>query len=318
MNDPARKTKLRSVTRVARLAWVLPLSLSSFAFYRSVRLALRPVRMLSHRRSQEESGRWRLNATKRDLQGLRLALMMTSGPRANSHAVIGVIDLLDVKSSISIDVAAAGRAARSWSAVIYRIPQAITVAAVGSTDAPFDEPWKTFSLEPGRYTVAMRCYHPSEPVELPAVRVDGQERVPPCAIPGSERSFEPVRDKRSLFYLFLHYYVFHVLDYRDWLPSSFVEREFLPVGNPQTKFRFGAARKGQSISLRLSPELLATYDVFFTLYNRCSFPVTWCAITGERHTVDPCARDGFYLVRMHRRTAAPAPFEGGWVEIVVA
>jgi hypothetical protein len=218
---------VRTATRVLRLAWVLPLSLLSFAFYRVVRLALRPVRMASLRRRREVAGQWRLNATERDLKGLRLALMMTTGPRANPHAIIGVI---------------------------------------------------------------------------------GADQVLARAIPGAARSFEAVRDKRGLFYLCLHYYVFHALDHRDWLPAAFVEREFLPAGNPQTRFRFGAVRRGQSITLTLAPALLATHAVFFTLYNRHSFPVTWYPIADEHHTTAPCACAGFYLVRIQQLAAQAGRF----------
>jgi hypothetical protein len=303
--------------RVLRLAWVLPLSLLSFAFYRAVRLALRPVRMASLRRRREDAGQWRLNATGRDLRGVRLALMMTTGPRANPHAIIGVIDLLAVKRSISLDVAAASHAARSWSAVIYRLPRAATVAAVGSSDAPFAGPWQTVPLPPGRYAIAMRYYHAQDPVEFPAVRVDEAEQVLARAIPGAGRSFEAVRDKRSLFYLFLHYYVFNALEYRAWLPRSFVEREFLPAGNPQTRFRFGSVREGQSIAFSLAPALLATHDVFFTLYNRHSFPVAWYPISAEQHTTRRCARDGFYLVRMQQHAARAVRFDDAWIAVAV-
>jgi hypothetical protein len=308
---------VRTATRVLRLAWVLPLSLLSFAFYRVVRLALRPVRMASLRRRREVAGQWRLNATERDLKGLRLALMMTTGPRANPHAIIGVIDLLAVRRSISLDVAAASRAARSWSAVIYRLPEAVTVAAVGSADAPFTEPWRTVPLPPGRYAIAMRHYHARDPVEFPAVRVDGADQVLARAIPGAARSFEAVRDKRGLFYLCLHYYVFHALDHRDWLPAAFVEREFLPAGNPQTRFRFGAVRRGQSITLTLAPALLATHAVFFTLYNRHSFPVTWYPIADEHHTTAPCACAGFYLVRIQQLAAQAGRFDDAWIDVTV-
>lgn len=306
-------SRASAVMRLVRLLWVVPLSLCSFAFHRAMRLVFRGLAARALRHDVARAHRWKVLSRETLARRGTIPVLMLTAPRWNTHAIIGNFGPLEVKGSLSLDVAAAARSARSWSIVVYRFPHNITVDSAGSIDPPSADPWRTISLAPGTYSLGLRYYHITDASELPAVRVDGQDHVPARTIPGDALSvYDVVQGRRSVFYLLVHYYVFHVLDYRDWLPAAFVKREFLPVGNPQTEFRYGAVRRGQSISLQLSPSLLASYDVFFTLYNRCSFPVTWYVVTAAQHHTGPVAATGFYLVRMHRRTAGSEPFDEGW------
>jgi hypothetical protein len=305
-----------SVVRIVRLLWVVPLSLCSFAFYRVARRVLRASNARLLGGAADDPHHWQV--LPRTLLTRRGALptMMTTGPRLNPHAIIATVGPLEVKGLISLEVTAAARSARSWSIVVYRFPGFVTVGSVGSNDPPAPGPWKDVSLPPGTYSLGLRYYHPADAIELPAVRVDGQDSVPVLTIPeGALSAWDGVRGRRGLFYLCLHYYMFNLLDYRAWLPRAFVAREFLPVGNPQTHFDYGAVRRGQALTLVTSPALLATHDVFFTLYNRHSFPVTWSLITATEHDTGPVPATGFYLVRMHRRSSEPAIFEDAWITV---
>lgn len=311
-------SRAHSVARLVRLPWIAPLSMCSFAFYRVMRAGFRARGPRLARRDAAQAPGWQV--LPRALLAHRGALpwMMTTGPRLNAHAVIGMSDPLEVNGSLSVHIADAARSARSWSIVIYELPRFRTVATIGSNDAASSGPWQDVPLPPGSYSLGLRYYHPADSIDLPAVRVDGHERVPALTIPENALSvWDSVRDRRSMFYLFLHYYMFNLLDYRAWFPEELIEREFLPVGNPQTHFHYGAVRKGQSVTLRSAPALLATHDVFFTLYNRCSFPVIWAPILAAEHAV-AVPTTGFYLVRMHRRSSEPAVFERDWITVQIA
>lgn len=306
-----------AIVRLVRLLWVVPLSLCSFAFHRAMLALFRALAARVLRREAAQGNRWKVLTPALLARRGALPLIMLDGPRWNTHAIIGQAGPLEVKGVLSIDAGAAARSARSWSIVIYRFPRSITIASIGSTGPALAEPWQNIPLPPGSYALGVRYYHPGDPIELPAVRVDGVEQVPPVTVAAPLSVYDTVRDRRGLFYRFIHHYIFHVLEYRDWLPAKFVRREFLPVGNPQTHFRYGAVRKGQSISLRLSPALLSAYDVFFTLYNRCSFPVDWYAVSTEQHDTRRVAADGFYLVRIHCRSTESRPFDDSWAGATV-
>jgi hypothetical protein len=307
------------VLRIVRLLWVVPLSLASFAFHRVMRAVFRSLAARAMHRDVQRGQRWQLLSRALLERRGTLTVIMLTAPRWNTHAIIGNAGPLEVKGSLSIDLAAAARSARSWSVVVYQFPRSITVASIGSIDSiepPSGEPWWTIALPPGTYSLGVRYYLTTDTIELPAVRIDGEDHLPARRVGADALAvYDAVRGRRGLFYLCAHYYVFHVLDYRAWLPAAFVQREFLPVGNPQTQFRYGAVRAGQSIALRFSPALLSGHDVFFTLYNRYSFPVTWCVLTAARHDTGPVAAAGFYLVRIHRRSQQTEPFDDGWVEV---
>ncbi|HET7500126.1 MAG TPA: DUF6208 family protein [Kofleriaceae bacterium] len=307
-----------SVARVVQLPWVAPLSVCSFAFHRAMRARLRARGPRIAGPDAARAPRWHLLPRALLAHRGALAWMMTTGPRLNAHAIIALSDPLAVRGALSLHVADAARSARTWSVVVYELPRFRTVATIGSNDAA-PAPWRDLELPPGSYALGVRYYHPADAAELPAVRVDGEDRVPALALPGQALSvWDSVRDRRGLFYRCLHYYMFHLLEYRDWFPAAFIEREFLPVGNPQTHFAYGAVRKGQSLMLRSDAALLATHDVFFTLYNRCSFPVTWYPITHEEHAIAEVPATGFYLVRMHRRAGELRAFERAWITVHAA
>lgn len=306
-----------AVARLVRLLWVVPLSLCSFAFHRVMRVVFRSLAARVMSRGVERANHWQVLS--RALLARRgvLPVILLTAPRWNTHAIIGNVGPIEVKRVLSIEVTAAARSARSWSIVVYRFPRLITVCSVGSNAPPSDDAWHNITLPPGTYSLGLRYYHTTDAVELPAVRVDSEPYVPALTMTADALSvYDAVRGRRGLFYLLVHYYVFHVLDYSAWLPTAFVQRELLPVGNPQTHFRYGTVRKGQSITLRLAPALLASHDVFYTLYNRCSFPVDWCTVTAELHQTGRMPVTGFYLVRIHRRSTASQPFDPGWIEVI--
>ena len=290
-------------------AWEIPLALMSFVFYRITRFCVQRLIHLSAIVSTAQSRRWRVFCAQEARSPLNLLAVMTSGPRLNTHAIVATVGPLHVKRTLRIHVVAAARSAMSWTVVVYTAPSHRTVASIGSLGTPRCEPWQTITLPPGRYRLALRYYQWSDRVELPAVAVDGIEAVPARVVPANVNDFYNDLGKRSNFlYLCLHYYAGTLLRYRTLLPRSLVEREYLPVGNPETTFYYGFLSSREALALDLDARLLKTHDVYFTLYNLASFPVQWYALTKRQHITSPSACDGTYLIRVHRRAQSPEPF----------
>lgn len=296
-------------TRRFDIAWEIPLTLMSFMFYRITRFCVQRLIHLNAMMSTAQSHWWRVFCAEEARSPLNLLAVMTSGPRLNTHAIVATVGPLHVKRTLRIHVAAAARSAASWTVVVYTAPGHRTVASVGSLGTPAREPWQAITLPPGRYRLALRYYQWSGRVELPAVEVDGIEAVPARIVPANVNDFYNDLGKRSNFlYLCLHYYAGTLLRYRALLPRSLVEREYLPVGNPETTFYYGFLSSGEALAVDLDARLLKTHDVYFTLYNRASFPTQWYALTESQHISAPSVCDGTYLIRVHRRAQSPEPF----------
>jgi hypothetical protein len=298
----------REQIRRFAVAWEIPLALMSFVFYQISRFCVQRLIHLNAIVSTAQSRRWRVFCAEEARSPLNLLAVMTSGPRLNTHAIVATVGPLQVKRTLRIHVAAAARSAASWTVVVYTAPSHRTVASAGSIGTPSSEPWQAIALPPGRYRLALRYYQWSDRVELPAVEVDGIEAVPARIVPADVNDFYNDLAKRSNFvYLCLHYYVGTLLRYRALLPRSLVEREYLPVGNPETTFYYGFVSGGEALAVELDAGLLKTHDVYFTLYNRASFPIQWYVLTEPQHITSPSPCDGTYLIRVHRRARSAEP-----------
>jgi Family of unknown function (DUF6208) len=240
-------------------------------------------------------------------QPLALPVIMTTGPRWNPHAVIATAGPIAVDGLLSIDRAPADASADLWTVVVHEFPNFYPVASAGSS-LPVSE----IRVRPGRYMLALRYYELKDGAELPAVTIDGGRVIPSSQLPNAPNAFYRDLHLRSgFFYRCLHYYVFEMLRLRERLPESFVRREYLPARNPETQFQFGFLRRGERVDLGSAHPLLATHDVYLTIYNRASFPVCWSKVTDSESASPPAANDGFYLIRANARDLAPAGFREG-------
>jgi hypothetical protein len=248
-----------------------------------------------------------------------LPIMMAMGPRWNTHAIVASAGPVRIKRSLGIRVDAAERSAKLWSIVICTFPGMQTVTSIGSTNSPFHKDVVTIDLKPGTYWLAVRYYQWSDNIELPSVIIDDVETIKTARIPPDINAFHRTLVHRTNWlYRSMHYYVFVLLQYKTWFPQSFVEKEFLPLGNPETHFCYGALNGGEFLRLELRPELLPDYSVYLTLYNRASLPLEWYSIETETHETAETGCDCMYLVRVHARRPVQRQLDPGWIKVTVS
>ena len=85
------------------LLWERPLGLASRSLFLAVRAVLRRIVTYKLRRGRETS-RWQLLSGELLQRRFALPVVMTEGPRWNTHAAIGRVGPLDVSASLAIDV----------------------------------------------------------------------------------------------------------------------------------------------------------------------------------------------------------------------
>ncbi len=277
------------------MSWVL--AVLSLASYQLVRIAFRIFQSAYFLVAPQRLLHWRTLSGELLNRPLALPVVMTTGPRWNPHAIISIAGPVSVVRSLRVDLQAAQRSARLWTMVVHKFPTDRIVATLGPSSAD-----GCLDLEPGRYALVLRYYEWSSTLELPAVDVDGRPGIPGCEVSVDVNEFYAGLGRRNnWFYWWLHYYVFVMLQHRDRLPASFVRRHYLPVGNPETEFVFGSMRRGEPLSLDAARAFLPSHHVYFTLYNRASFPVVWYPVRESMAHTEPALEDGYYLIRAHKR-----------------
>lgn len=300
-----RHSTSRHLTAAAE-ATLAPLS---FLAYRAARFGVQGLVRLHDRSHPAQASVWQI-LDAQAVKPFNLLALMTSAPRWNTHALIALAGPLTARHTLRVHAATAARSAPSWTIVVHAEPGHRIVASLGPSGDKDAGAWQALELPPGTYRLALRYYQPYPAAELPAVEVDGSQAVTSAAVPDDANSFyQTLAGRKSILYLCLHSYVCTLLRHRRWFPRSFVEREYLPAGNPQTEFRYGFVPAGTRLTIEMDPALLEANDVYFTAYNRASFPVAWYPLTESQHRTRVFARDGTYLIRIHARTASQRPGE---------
>jgi hypothetical protein len=290
-----------------KLFWEIPLSVFSWLFFHLMKFLLGKLYTFALSRMTSEAHVWKVFCEETLAQPLVLPIISTKGPRWNTHAVIVTAGPIETKQFLSLDVAAAFSSARSWSIVAYENPSYRTVASIESFSIKGDKEWHDLDLGPGKYSINLRYYGLSDGASAPEVKADGVLVVRTKPVPANSNDFYQGLHRRDhWFYAGLHYYVFHMLRFRKWLPPSLVRREYLPVGDPGTIFRYGFIRAGQCLKVNSGASLLENYDLYLTVYNRSSFPTAWQSIQDAACRTARAEKDGFYLIRIRRK---PAVFE---------
>ena len=287
--------------------WEIPLAVLSFLFYKLMKFVIGNLSIIYLYFNQGKAHQWHVLSAETLKIPLFLPLSMTKGPRWNTHAIIGTLGPFSVKSSMGLDIESADMSAKSWIAVVYSFPYFQTIGSIRSDSSKSEAQWSLLSLKPGKYWIGLRYYNWSEEVRLPAVIVDGVEIVSSQECPTDVNSFyDSLINRENWFYRFLHYYIFTLLQWQKFLPQSLVRREYLPVGAPDTEFFYGALPRKEILQVEVSSAVLSCYDVFLTIYNRSSFPVSWWQQQTETYQTAPMTSNGFYLIRVRPKSFSPA------------
>ena len=284
------------------LFWQIPLACLSFLLFKLVKLIVGLLYTVYLSVNQKRACQWQVLSTETLEKFLSLPVLMTKGPRWNTHALISTIGPFSVKQSISLDVESANLSANSWFAVVYRFPDYKTITSFQSELTKTGDRWQSITVKPGKYSLGLRYYDWNTFVKLPIVKLDDHVFVNAQEISTETNQFyKDLSQKSNGFYLALHYYIFVILKLRKYLPESFVRKEYLPVGAPDTDFFYHYFIKNQRLKIKLEAQLLQDYQVYLTLYNRASFPIFSQQIQQDHYSTDLIPIDGFYLIRMREK-----------------
>jgi hypothetical protein len=283
---------------------MIPPACASFVFFHAIKRLLKRLRQARDR--NHESFDWRTISEALD-RPLALPYIMVTGPRWNPHALIATVGPFEVQHGLRIRAETAYRSARMWTLVIYREPDSRTVASINSNSTARNDVWNEQALPPGRYSAILRYYEWSGDPRLPEIELDGSHRVHERAVPANENDYlNRLTDKNGAFYTCLHYYMVEMLRLRRFLPETFLQREYLPVGNPETAFRYGYLHRGQCIEITSSHDIPEGHRLYLTIYNRSSFPVAWREVGSLPYRTEPADAIGSYLLRLHGMQAPQA------------
>ena len=281
------------------LVWELPLALLSWLFNKVMKLAIGILFTIYLAINKQKASQWRVLSQKMINAPLILPVLMTKGPRWNTHAVIGTLGPFKIAETMAIDLETANKSARSWIAVVYSFPGYRTVASIESEKTNPESSWQILKLPAGKYTLGVRYYHLQESIDYPAIKVDDQLFVESYHVPQNINSYyDNLIEAKNWFYSSLHYYIFTLLKLRPFLPESLVRKEYLPVGAPATHFAYNYLDRQQSLQIEVEPEIKEQFDIYFTLYDRSSLPLTWCRITETKYILPPQETQGYFLLRI--------------------
>ena len=298
---------MKKIITLISLLWQVPLFVLSFFFYRLMRLGIQKGanKDIKRRFKGGESLKW-LGFSEILKQPMALPFIMVTGPRWNCHAVIGILGPFNLQSTIDIQVETAQKSAQQWTIIIYSWKnKKQTVTFLSSATTTNGELERQINLAPGQYSIGLRYYNCQEEVAFPAVTIDGKQRVTSCSMKTESKQYQSflrqIQNHRGIFFYGLHYYIFHLLGWQRCFPKSFVRKEYLPVGNPETSFYYGRIRKGDILQVDFDEGLINTASIYITFYNLCSFPVFWEDIIRIGYQSKPIPCDGHYLIRVHGR-----------------
>jgi hypothetical protein len=281
------------------LLWEIPLAFLSFLFYKIMKFVIGNLYTIYLSFQKKKATQWRVLSQETLDSPLSLPVLMTKGPRWNTHAIIGTVGPFPVQEEISLDVKLANNSARSWIAVVYSFPSYKTITTIEPHQVGKDQDWFNLKLPQGKYSLGLRYYNCYDQISLPIVKVDGNKLIDSQPVdPNVNQFYHNLIQAKNWFYSSLHYYIFTILKLRQFLPASFVEREFLPVGAPDTQFFYHYLEPNQKLQIKLEPQILQDYNIYFTLYDRSSLPLSWQQITTEAYESETIKNQGYYLLRI--------------------
>ena len=281
------------------LLWEIPLALASFLFYKVMKFVIGNLFTVYLAIDKKKASQWRVLSQKTINAPLVLPVLMTKGPRWNTHAIIGTLGPFPVQETVEIDVATANKSSRSWIAVVYSFPAYKTITSIESEKIDSDLPWHTIKLPAGKYSLGVRYYNRLDTISYPAIKVDNELYSDTFDVSNNINDYyHDLIEAKNWFYSSLHYYIFTILKLRNYLPESFVRREYLPVGAPATHFAYNYLDSQQALIINTEPEIIQQFDIYFTFYDRSSLPLNWCIISQPKYSLSPQDKKGYFLLRV--------------------
>ncbi|AFZ46043.1 hypothetical protein Cyast_0059 [Cyanobacterium stanieri PCC 7202] len=286
----------------------IPLAISSFLFAKVNKFLIGNLYSIYLKINQKKANQWRVIDNQLVSSAINMGVLMTKAPRWNTHAIIGTLGPFAVENELSLDIASANNSAQSWFAIFYDFPNYNTVDTIASK-VDNREQWQSIKLKKGKYTIGLRYYNYAEKLTLPAVKIDGKKFTSTKEIPNDSNGFyHSIISKKNWYFLAIHYYIYTVLKFRKYLPESFVKYEFLPVGAIDTKFYYDALDMGEILTIEVDQNTLDKYDIYVTVYDRCSLPVQWFTVKSLQEKTKPLHNKGYYLIRVRNEGKPPEEF----------
>ena len=203
------------------LLWEVPLGGLSWLFFHLNKPLIGRLYQRHLEQQRDLAHTWRLLSEETLSRPMSLPVLLTKGPRWNTHASIGTLGPLAVDHSLAVDAAQADRSAGAWSIVVYRYPDFATWQEIGSLETVADGGgWRTLTLPRGRYCLGVRYYGLRESAAMPAVRLDGAPCDSVASIPvprGLNAVYNGLAHRTNPYYRALHHYVHTMLRLRRWL-----------------------------------------------------------------------------------------------------
>jgi hypothetical protein len=278
--------------------------------FRGTKWGLQRLANRHHARNPDQLRRWQLLSREFFDRPGALPMYLVTAPRWNTHAVIATFGPIEVQSEIQIKLQEAVESAESWFFIFYSYPERKTIGAISSLKQTSSN---TFRVpQPGQYLIGARYYHCKENGCFPAVEVDGCAASEKSVIPPHVNSFyEDLHRRGNIFFYCLAYHAYPMLRF-NLLPERVTERVFLPVGNPETRFKYGTIEPGQKLACHMNSERFKAYNLYVTLYSRMSLPVLSYEVDASSQGSGPPAPvQGFYLVRLQPKYATVTPLTAG-------
>ncbi len=279
----------------------IPLALLSFVFAKVNKFLMGNLYTIYLSLNQKKTSQWRVIDNNLVSSNLNLGVLMTKAPRWNTHAIIGTLGPFSVNNSLKIDLKSANNSCLSWIAIFYDFPSYKTITIVESNQMNSEDDWYSLNLKKGKYSIGLRYYDYYDQLVLPAVKIDGEVLIQAKSIPSNSNNFyEHLINRKNFYFLAIHYYIYTIFKYRKYLPESFIKNEFLPVGATDTKFFYDYLDVGELVTINIDKFTLNNYDIYVTIYDRCSLPISWFKITKLLEKSTPLTNKGYYLIRVRR------------------
>ncbi|MBE7172401.1 MAG: hypothetical protein INR73_17570 [Williamsia sp.] len=242
---------------------------------------------------------WKL-FNERANQFLGIPYIMLNAPRWNTHALIASAGPLHIADHAMIDLSGIQAACKSWTLAFYKQPankchKVVSPLAEGSWTEPF-------YVSKGDYVIVLRLYEEKYPLELPGIVVDeGRIHISKRVLTARQEYIpEKILHKRGAFYDLIHHYLFYAFKHGSHAADHRIRNEYLPVGNPETIFRFGYLPQYGGIRVQAADNISGSTLMYITFFNKSSFPVfsQKIAMLNNVYRSPPATTEGTYLIRI--------------------